>query len=123
MKILRIVLLVLMVAFALVQLNDPDGAWWMAVYGAVALMLALAVWRRSWVAGPFGRLASLSLVAALVVLVILHWPQESGFWHADVWWETETAREGMGLMSALFASLFVLPVALGGARRRPAVEP
>jgi hypothetical protein len=29
-----------------------------------------------------------------------YWPQAPEFWRREVWWETETAREGMGVMIA-----------------------
>lgn len=42
MKILCWVIAVLFVAFAWVQYNDPDPLIWMLVYGAVAVVYALA---------------------------------------------------------------------------------
>ena len=122
MKVLRTVLAALMLAFASVQLNDPDGFRWTVLYAAVGVALAIAAWRGRWLDGSPGRLLSLLLVATLVALLVLRWPGEVGFWRKEIWWESETAREGMGLAIALLASLFVLPVAFRGARRRPNAE-
>ena len=39
-------------------------------------------------------------VSALLALAgtAWFWPTEAGFWRQDVWWESEPAREGMGMM-------------------------
>jgi len=118
-KIFRTVLAVLMLAFAFVQLNDPDGLVWMLVYGAVAVALVLSAWAAGVLAAGPGRLATVVLVLGLAAMLVTHWPAESGFWRQDVWWQSETAREGMGLGIAFAASLFVLPAAFGGNGRQP----
>ena len=104
-------LAVLMALFALVQLNDPDGVRWALGYGAVALALAVAALRPERLRGAAGRALLAVLLVSLAVLVVLQWPQQGTFWRRDVWWQEETAREGMGLMIALLAALFALPVA------------
>ncbi len=42
MRVLNIVLLLLMVLFALVQLNDPDGIVWLIIYAVPAVWAAIA---------------------------------------------------------------------------------
>jgi hypothetical protein len=53
-----------------------------------------------------------------VAAVVFYWPQVPGFWHKEVWWNEETAREGMGVMAALV----VLLVARFTASRAPALS-
>ena len=31
------------------------------------------------------------------------WPTEAGFWQREVWWNSELAREGMGMMIVTLA--------------------
>lgn len=99
-----------MVLFALVQLNDPDALGWTLVYALVALALLLAAWRPDTLRGPFGRASLVALLAGLLVLVALLWPEQGAFWRREVWWEEESAREGMGVMIAFVAALFALPL-------------
>lgn len=46
MKILNIILAVLFLLFAIVQYNDPDPFVWIAIYGIVAVVCALAAFRK-----------------------------------------------------------------------------
>ncbi len=39
----------------------------------------------------------LTTVAAMAGTVYF-WPRMPGFWRHEIWWEEETAREGMGMM-------------------------
>lgn len=104
----------LMALFAAAQANDPDGALWGAVYGATALWCALAAARPGALRrGPVFALLILSLLAALAGAAAF-WPDTPGWWRREVWWETETAREGMGLM--VVALTLLAPVAVA---RRP----
>ena len=57
----------------------------------------------------------IATLAASVAGMIYYWPKTSGWWHKDVWWVVETAREGMGMM-ILTVVLIVVVIA---ARRRP----
>ena len=98
-----------MALFALVQLNDPDALGWVLVYAGVAAALLLAAWRPNALRGPLGRAAIAALLLGLLALVVLSWPEQGAFWRREVWWEEETAREGMGVMIALLAALFALP--------------
>ena len=127
MKPIALVLAVLMALFALVQLDDPDGLRWASLYSAVALALALAALRPAWLRGAPGRVALLALIGLLGVLLVLLWPEQRGFWRREVWWEEETAREGLGIAIALLAALVALPAAFGRAptrtAARAAVEP
>ncbi|MFN3262477.1 MAG: transmembrane 220 family protein [Pikeienuella sp.] len=98
MKILNAVLAVFMLLFAAVQWNDPDGLHWALIYLAGALWCGVAALRPGVFAGGAGWWLFLSTVAATVFGLWHYWPQTEKFWLIDVWWETEEAREGMGMM-------------------------
>lgn len=98
MKYLNLVIFILMLLFIGVQYNDPDGPMWMAIYAVPAIWAGLAFFRQSMMQTPLMlRLLMLSILAALLGMVYF-WPAEAGWWHSEVWYETETAREGMGMM-------------------------
>jgi len=101
MRYLNIVLGILMLAFVAVQYNDPDGPIWMAIYAVPAIWAFLAAFRLPLLQTSTGsRLLWLSIAAA-VAATLYYWPQMPGFWHQEVWWNEETAREGMGVMMLL----------------------
>lgn len=113
MRVLAGIFCLLMLLFTVVQYNDPDALHWVAIYGVAAVLCGLAAWRPVIVgAGPGGWLLLLAIALA-VYGVWFYWPDTPGFWHQEVWWNTETAREGMGVMIVLLALL----VALAAARR------
>ena len=102
-----------MVLFGAVQYNDPDGATWMAVYLVTAVWTALAAWRAPLVARRVPSALLLACIAAALAGVVHFWPRTPRWWTQDVWYEVETAREGMGLMIVTL----VLGVAWISARR------
>ena len=104
MRIVAAVFSVLMLMFAAVQYNDPDALYWGAIYGAAAICCALAAFRPALVSGP-GRPVLLVCLAIAAIGVFWHWPKTPGFWRQEVWWVTETAREGMGMFFAFVAVL------------------
>ncbi len=99
-RILLGMLLLLMLSFIGVQINDPDGWLWALIYAIpVAALVAALVWP-SVFASPVGKgLAAFALIGCLI-LVWYFWPSQSRFWQQAVWWEEESAREGMGMMIA-----------------------
>ena len=100
MKYLNILFFLMMLPFLAVQYNDPDGPMWIAIYLVPTVWAGLAAFRLDRVTG--GRamaLLGLSVILTLA-LTVYYWPTTTGFWHKDVWWVTETAREGMGMMIA-----------------------
>lgn len=116
MKILAGLLFLLMLAFAAVQWNDPDGPLWAAIYAVPAVLMLVVVLRSSLLSSVAGKLIVGFIVLALLIATVLAWPQQDAFWTRDVWWEEETAREGMGLLIALLVSCVAIPAAL--VRRR-----
>lgn len=118
MRIVNGVLAVLLALFAFAQVNDPDGMFWAAVYAVGGLWCGLAAVNPA--AGalkPVRSVFGFSLVTA-VLGTVWFWPKTPGWWRQDVWWETETAREGMGMM------ILVICLVLAGLvlwrQRRPA---
>lgn len=117
MRYVHIVLGLLMVAFAAVQYNDPDALLWIVIYLVPAAWAFAAAFRLARVRSLAGeRLLWASLVVGAATTVY-YWPTMSGFWRKDVWWVEETAREGMGVVTALAVLLVVLASAL---LRKPA---
>ena len=101
MRIISAVLAALLILFAAVQWNDPDGPIWIVIYGIGAIWCLIAA-AKPWLfgAGPVAGLYGLCLIAAVAGMVYF-WPEVSNWWDIDVWWPEitgETSREGMGMM-------------------------
>lgn len=117
MRIINGVLFVLLILFIGVQYNDPDGMLWAAIYGSGVIWCGVAAFRpRLFAMGPVFGLFTLTVVAAIAGLFYF-WPDTPRWWMQDVWWETETAREGMGMMILSIALAFTGFVALRFRRR------
>lgn len=117
MKYVHIVFCLLLVLFAAVQYNDPDGPLWMVIYLIPAFWSAFAAFRLPRLRARLPMVAlSVCLIAALGAL-LFYWPDVPGWWRKDVWWEVETAREGMGVMVGTLALLLALGSALHARRR------
>lgn len=118
MRYVNIALGVLMIVFVAVQYNDPDPHVWMPIYGiAAAWALGAAFRLPRFSAAPMQALLAAS-VFAYIVLTVYYWPKSPGFWHQEVWWNEEEAREGMGMMTALAVLLFVSFAAFRARSRR-----
>lgn len=105
MRWLNGVFFLLMLLFIVVQLNDPDGVMWMFIYAVPMTWAAIAAFRPAILSG---KLPSLLLIACIILsaaAMFYYWPKTPGWWKSDVWWEVETAREGMGMMIVLIVLL------------------
>ncbi|MEM7670533.1 MAG: transmembrane 220 family protein [Pseudomonadota bacterium] len=111
MRILTGVLALLMALFAAVQYNDPDGPFWVAVYGVVALWCAIATVKPGLFSRATIRILFACYGAAAVAGLVFYWPKTADWWRIDVWWHTETAREGMGMMIIIACLIAVAIVA------------
>ncbi len=100
MKYVNIVLGTLMVLFAGVQYNDPDALLWIVIYGVPAAWVGFAAFRLDVLRTTLPLSLLGVCVAAEAIGTIYYWPTTPEFWRKDVWWETETAREGMGILIA-----------------------
>lgn len=117
-RYVNILLGVVMVAFAALQYNDPDGLLWIVIYLIPAAWAFAAAFGLAQVrSAPGTALLTLSVLAA-VGAVIYYWPTMPDFWRKDVWWAEEAAREGMGVMIALLVLLFVVLTAFTARTRR-----
>lgn len=105
-------LALLLVLFAGVQYNDPDFLFWGAIYGAAGAWCAVACAMPGWLK-PRASQACLGICVAMSLLATVHfWPTEAAFWRRDVWWESEPAREGMGMMIVFVCLLFPMLAAV-----------
>lgn len=112
MRIVNGIFFVFLVLSVAVQYNDPDPLVWGAVYGVAAVWCGLAAFRPEFFETAFARLlVSLTFLASLVG-VWWWWPTTPRWWMQEVWWATETAREGMGAMIVAVALLAATALAL-----------
>ncbi len=121
MRLLNIVLFMLMILFIALQYNDPDGSMWMAIYSIPAVWAAIAIFKPMWLAGRVVHLVLLTCIFAAVAGIIYYWPTTPGWWRQEIWWEVETAREGMGLMIVAI-TLFVVWFSRPRARQSSVAE-
>ena len=106
MRYVNIVLGLVMLLFAAVQLNDPDALLWFFIYLIPGVLGVLAGFRLSVLRNAFAVIAGLTAVS--LAGVVYYWPKTPDFWRIEIWWETETAREGMGMMIVSIVLLVVL---------------
>lgn len=107
MRALLGLLLVLMILFGAVQYNDPDGLLWMGIYAVPAMwcgvgLFWITAFRNKTIVALFWASVFLSVVG-----VVYFWPMTPQFWTKKVWYDVETAREGMGLMIVFIVLLVV----------------
>jgi hypothetical protein len=107
MRLLNIFLMLIMLLFAIVQYNDPDGPVWMLIYMLPAVWAGIAAFRNSALAGRMVNTLLIVSMFAAALGVLYYWPDAEGWWRQEVWWEVESAREGMGMM-VVFIVLFVV---------------
>ena len=98
MRWLNIFLCLLMLLFIVVQYNDPDGTLWMVIYAIPMIWTGIAAFRPLAVARKIPSIILVACILAAVVAMFYYWPKTPGWWKSEVWWEVETAREGMGMM-------------------------
>ena len=117
MKYINLFFCAMMILFIVVQYNDPDGPMWAVIYSVPAVWAGLAAFRLQHLFGPRSMvLLGASLLAAFA-LTAYYWPTTENFWVTEVYWETETAREGMGMMIATFV-LVVAAATIWFAKRK-----
>ena len=114
MKYVNIAVCAVMVLFAAVQYNDPDAALWIVIYLIPALWAALAAFRPRALGDTRVFAALCASVLAAVAGTAYYWPDSPEWWRRDVWWEVETAREGMGMMVVTAGLLIALVTSLRG---------
>lgn len=107
MRYLMLFLSCLMILFIVVQYNDPDGLLWMVIYAVPALWTGLAGIRPTLLLRNAPRKLLLISIAGALAGIVYYWPKTTRWWSIDVWYETETAREGMGMM-VIFIVLMIV---------------
>ncbi len=117
MKYVNLVFCAVMILFAAAQYNDPDALLWSVIYLIPAAWAAVAAFRPQALRKGLP-MVLLGLTAVVTVaLTVYYWPTTPGFWNKDVWWNTETAREGMGMMVVMATvAVALLTVLLRGGR-------
>ncbi len=108
MRILNAVLCLMMILFIVVQFNDPDGPFWAVIYVVPALWAGLIAIKSAHIVGRIAFSILSACVVGGLVMTVFYWPRTPGFWKQEVWWETETAREGMGIMIATMVLLVAM---------------
>lgn len=104
MRIVSGLFFIAMVLFTFVQFNDPDALHWALIYCTAAVWCGLAAFRPKLTSGTFTRPLLLFCLVMAAIGTVWYFPKTPDFWQTEVWWVTETAREGMGIMIA-FAAL------------------
>jgi hypothetical protein len=116
MRIVNGILFVLLILFISVQYNDPDGMLWGLIYAAGVVWCGIAAFR----SGLFAKRSVFGLYVLTMLTaiggMIYYWPDTPRWWMEEVWWQTETAREGMGMMILCTALAFAGIVALNTRR-------
>ena len=108
MRVFNIILGLLMIAFAAVQLNDPDSYIWILYYLVGAAWALIAALKSEFIRSPMGKVLLWLSIGVALGGVIYYFPQMDRFWERDVWWNEETAREGMGVMILLIVMVVAL---------------
>lgn len=121
MRVVYGILSLLMLLFMAVQYNDPDGLMWMGIYAIPAVWCALAAFWRSCFEKTMVRLALWCSLAMSGAGVIYFWPLVPEFWRKSVWYDVESAREGMGMMIVSIVLAIVLHAAMKMRKKPEAV--
>jgi len=111
LRVISILLCLVMVLFIGVQFNDPDGLLWMAIYLIPTTWALVAAVAPGLLHHRVSRILLALTILGSLALTFFYWPKTSGWWKQDVWWEVETAREGMGMMIVTAVLAFVFFVA------------
>ena len=98
MRLLNAGLFLLMILFMAVQYNDPDGPLWMLIYSIPAVWTGIAMFKGHLLRIRPAQIGLLLCGLGAVAGMVYYWPSTPGWWRQEVWWEVETAREGMGMM-------------------------
>ncbi len=98
MRYVNLLLCILMLVFIAVQYNDPDGPLWMAIYAIPAVWTGTAAFRQRWLLHPLTNALLILSIMAAIAGTVYFWPKSSNWWSIDIWYNTESAREGMGMM-------------------------
>jgi hypothetical protein len=114
MKIVNLVLAVMFLAFAFLQINDPDPLLWILIYGSMAVICVLAAFR------IYSRIAIILLMGGFIGFSIIYLPAMKEWMAQDdrsVLFDDlakmehlyiEESREFLGLMICVLVLIFQL---------------
>jgi len=114
MRILNFILAIMFLAFAFVQINDPDPAIWILIYGAMAVMAVLAMFEyypKKFLIGLTVLFVAYSVVYFPGVLEWLRQDNKSQLFDDVAKMEhlyVEEAREFLGLMICELVLIFYI---------------
>ena len=114
MKILNFILAIMFLAFAFVQINDPDPAIWILIYGAMAVLAVLAMFEyypKKFLIGLTVLFVAYSVVYLPGVLEWLRQDNKSQLFDDVAKMEhlyVEQSREFLGLMICVLALIFYI---------------
>ena len=114
-KIINIILCILFIAFALLQLNDPDGVLWFSIYFIVAIMCLYNTFK------PIPRLLLTLTIIALLAYAAFHFSLFIDYLKTENKEELfgemvydkpylEGTREFIGLLIAAFGIMYQLKI-------------
>ena len=101
MRALHAVFGIVMLGFAAVQYNDPDGIFWALVYLLAAAWSGLAAWRPAWLGGRRWLVGGMVVSGLLFLVGFATLAPTIG---AD-WIHVEEARESLGYLIAAGTTL------------------
>ena len=107
-----------LLAFAGLQYNDPDGIYWAIVYLVPAIALGLAAFVPHRFATLLGRILLFAAVLVLAFGVYVYWPSNLTSLSTDAWWENEPVKEGFGVAIAYLFTCLTIPLAFRRSTRR-----
>lgn len=110
--------MLVLLAFAGLQYNDPDGIYWAIVYLVPAIALGLAAFVPHRFATLLGRILLFAAVVVLGFGVYVYWPSNLTSLSADSWWDDEPVKEGFGVAIAYLFTCLTIPLAFRRSVRR-----
>lgn len=114
MKIINFVLALIFLLFAFVQINDPDPILWILIYGNMAVLSVLAMFKMRFVYWLGASIVLYSIYAALLVNGAWEWLQspDRSLLFDDIakmqYPYIEETREFLGLIICITAAVFHL---------------
>lgn len=112
MKIINFILALMFLLFAFVQINDPDPILWILIYGNMAVLCVLAMFKMRFVYWLGATIVLYSIYAALLVNSAWEWlqsPDRSLLFDDIAKMQNlyiEETREFLGLIICITAAVF-----------------
>lgn len=98
MRYLNGLFCIVLLMFAVVQYNDPDGPLWALIYGVPAALSGLAAFDPARLRSGIMPTLLIACLALAVIGTLYYWPYGFAWWDGQVIWATEVVREGLGVL-------------------------